>query len=71
MTAAQLACLAELAAYAAGFFSITDPKAARMFGDVAPRAQALSPGLRRDEELAHHRNELAVVHPTMAYGVNK
>ena len=71
MTAGQLACLAELAAYAAGFFSTTDPEAARMFGDAARRAQALSPELRRDEEHARHRTDLTVVHHEMAYRVSK
>lgn len=67
MTAAQLARLAELAAYAAGFFAATDPEATRMFGDTALRAQALSPELRRDEEHARRGTELAVVHPELAY----
>ena len=71
MTAAQLTYLAELAAYAAGFFATTDPEAARMFGDAALQAQALSPELRCDEDHARHRSELAVVDPEMAYGVNK
>jgi hypothetical protein len=58
MTAAQLACLAELAAYAAGFFSTTDPEAARMFGDAARQAELLWPELRRDEEHVRHRAEM-------------
>ena len=40
MTAAQLAHLAELSAYAADFFAITNPQAARVFGDAALRADA-------------------------------
>ena len=38
MTAAQLAHLAELAALAADYFAVSDPDAARMFGDSASRA---------------------------------
>jgi len=52
MTAAQLAHLAELAAFAADFFAATDPSAARKFGDAALRADALSVNLRREEEHA-------------------
>jgi hypothetical protein len=52
MTAAQLAHLAELAAFAADFFANTDPAAARNFGDAALRADALSVDLRREEEHA-------------------
>jgi hypothetical protein len=69
MTAAQLARLAELAAYAAGFFSTTDPEAARMFGDAARRAEVLSPELRRDEELARHRAEMPGDHRELANGM--
>ena len=71
MTAAQLACLAELAAYAAGFFSTTDPEAARMFGDAARRAEVLSPELRRDEEHSRHRAEMPGDQRELAYGVTK
>ena len=49
MTAAQLAHLAELAALAADYFARIDPADARMFGDAALRADALSADLRRDE----------------------
>jgi hypothetical protein len=52
MTAAQLAHLAELAAFAADFFADTDPAAARKFGDAALRADALSVDLRREEDQA-------------------
>jgi hypothetical protein len=52
MTAAQLARLAELSAFAADFFAATDPSAARKFGDAALRADALSIELRREEEHA-------------------
>jgi hypothetical protein len=71
MTAAQLARLAELAAYAAGFFSTTDPEAARMFGDAARRAKVLSPELRRDEEHAHLRAEIPGDQRELAFGVTK
>ena len=57
MTAAQLTHLVELAAYASGFFCITDPEAARMFADAASRAEALSAELGREEEHARHRPE--------------
>jgi hypothetical protein len=53
MTAAQLAHLAELAAFAADFFAATDPSASRKFGDAALRADALSVEFRRAEERAH------------------
>ena len=52
MTAAQLAHLAELAAYAAGFYATTDPAAARLFEDTALRADTLSAELRREEHRA-------------------
>ena len=39
MTAAQLAHLAELAALAADYFAVSDPDAARLFGDSALRAR--------------------------------
>ena len=39
MTASQLAHLAELAALAAGYFAVSDPDAARMFGNSALRAR--------------------------------
>ncbi|MGH3632197.1 MAG: hypothetical protein ACRDRL_32745 [Sciscionella sp.] len=53
MTAAQLTHLAELAAYAAGFFATTDPTAAATFGDAALRADGLAAELRRDEQVSY------------------
>ena len=69
MTAAQLAHLAELSAYAADFFIITNPQAARVFGDAALRADALSARLRREEQQARDSAGLAVVTARMADGV--
>ena len=69
MTAAQLAHLAELSAYAADFFTITNPQAARVFGDAALRADALSARLRREEQQARDSAGLAVVTARMADGV--
>jgi hypothetical protein len=60
MTAAQLAHLAELAAYASGFYATTDPAAARMFEDAALRADTLSTELRHEEHQARHGVELDV-----------
>lgn len=62
MTAAQLAHLAELAAFAADFFADTDPAAARKFGDAALRADALSVDLRLEEEHAIRGVELTDAH---------
>jgi len=61
MTAAQLAHLAELAAFAADYFAVSDPGTARMFGDTALRADALSAELHRDETEA--RNGTAMSFP--------
>ena len=58
MTAAQLARLAELAAYAAGFFATTDPAAARLLSDTAMRADTLSADLRHEERRASCGAEL-------------
>jgi hypothetical protein len=69
MTAAQLAHLAELSAYAADFFAITNPQAARGFGDTALHADALSARLRREEQQARSRAGLAVSPVEMADGV--
>jgi hypothetical protein len=69
MTAAQLAHLAELSAYAADFFVITNPEAARVFGDAALRADGLSARLRREEQQARDSAGLAVVTAEMANGV--
>ena len=54
MTAAQLAHLAELAAFAANYFARGDPGAARIFGDTAMYAEALSADLRRQESDARY-----------------
>lgn len=69
MTAAQLAHLAELAAYAAGFYADTDPAATAMFTAAALRADTLSAELRRDEQAARNGTDLAVVTPQIADGV--
>ena len=69
MTASQLAHLAELSAHAADFFIITNPKAARVFGEAALRADALSSRLRREEQQARSSAGLAVVTAKMADGV--
>ncbi len=52
MTAAQLAHLAELAALAADDFAVSDPDAARMFGNSALRAETLSAEVHRGETVA-------------------
>ena len=54
MTAAQLAHLAELAAFAADYFACSNPGADRTFGDTALHADALSADLRREESDAHY-----------------
>jgi hypothetical protein len=54
VTAAQLAQLAELAAFAADYFARIDPNAGRIFGDTALRADILSTHLRREESNARH-----------------
>jgi hypothetical protein len=69
MTAAQLAQLAELSAYAADFFIITNPQAARTFSEAALRADALSTRLRREEQQARSSAGLAVVTEEMSYGM--
>jgi hypothetical protein len=58
VTAAQLASLAELGAFAAGFFCTTHPDAAEVFRDAAFRAEALSAELWREEKQARHRTEM-------------
>jgi predicted HAD superfamily phosphohydrolase len=68
MTAAQLARLAELSAYAADFFAITNPQAARAFSDTALRADILSDRVRREEQQARSRVGL-IVSAEMADGV--
>jgi hypothetical protein len=47
MTAAQLAHLAELATLAADYFAVSNPDAARMFGNSAIRAETLSTEVQR------------------------
>jgi hypothetical protein len=69
MTAAQLAHLAELSAYAADFFAITSPLAARTFSDAALRANSLSARLSREEQQARRSAGLTVVSVDMADGV--
>jgi hypothetical protein len=61
MTAAQLARLAEQAAYAADFYSQTNPASARAFANAALLADRMSAELRRDEELARIGAGLAAV----------
>jgi hypothetical protein len=61
MTAAQLAYLAELSAYAADFFAITNPQAARTFSDAALRADALSARLHREEQQARSSAAMLIV----------
>ena len=69
MTASQLTHLAELSAYAAGFFAITDPAAAAMFEDAALRADTLSVELRRDEVLSRRSTIADVIEPAILHGV--
>lgn len=59
MTPAQLAHLAEQAEFAAGFFAVTNPAAARRFSEAATTALHLSAQLERREQLARLRTELA------------
>ena len=67
--AAQLAHLAELSAYAADFFAITNPQAAGSFSDTALRADTLSARLRREEHRARSRVRLPMVATELADGV--
>ena len=69
MTAAQLAHLAELSAYAADFFAITSPHAAHIFSDAALRADSLSARLSREEQQARRSAALTVVPTEMADGI--
>ena len=69
MTAAQLAHLAELSAYAADFFAITNPQAARTFSDAALRADTLSARLSREEQQARRSAGLTVVPTAMPDGI--
>jgi hypothetical protein len=69
MTASQLTHLAELAAYAAGFFAVTDPAAAAMFENAALRADKLSVELRHDEDLARRVANLDVTEGATMHSV--
>jgi hypothetical protein len=69
MTAAQMTHLAELSAFAAGFYATTDPNAARLFGDAALWADILATELEFDEDSARLRPNLALVLPDVPYGV--
>ena len=62
MTAAQLAYLAELAAFAADYFAVSDPGTARMFGDTALRADTLSTELHHAETEARNGTAMSVPH---------
>ena len=66
MTAAELAHLAELAAFAADFFASSDPVAARKFGEASLRADALSLELGRAEQ--HTRQGVEVSETRLATG---
>jgi hypothetical protein len=59
MTASQLARLAELAAFAAGYFEHTDAPTARLFSDASLRADTLSIELRHEEYEVSNRFDLA------------
>lgn len=59
MTPAQLSHLAEQADFAAGFYAVTDPSAARRFKEAAATAQHLSAQLERQQHIARLRGELA------------
>jgi hypothetical protein len=69
MTASQLTHLAELAAYAAGFFAVSDPAAAALFEGAALRADTLSVELRHEEDLARQGTNLDVNEPAFLHGV--
>jgi hypothetical protein len=59
MTSGQLAHLAEQAAFAAGFFSPTNPSAAGRFAECAATARRLSKEIEREEHLGRIRAELS------------
>ena len=69
MTASQLTHLAELAAYAAGFFALTDPAAAALFEDTAFRADTLQSSSAHDEDLARQGTNLDVNEAASLRGV--
>jgi hypothetical protein len=58
MTSGQLAHLAEQAAFAAGFFSPTNPSAAGRFAECAATARRLSKEMERQEHLSRIRADL-------------
>ena len=58
MTPAQLDHLAEQADFAAGFYAVTNPSAARRFAETAATARRLSEQLERRQQLARLRAEL-------------
>ena len=59
MTPTQLKHFAEQAEFAAGFFAVTNPAAARRFSEAAATAVQLSVALEGQEQLARLRAELA------------
>jgi hypothetical protein len=59
LTPAQLSHLAEQADFAAGYYSVTNPSAARRFKEAAATAQQLSAQLERQQQIARLRVELA------------
>ena len=59
MTPAQLSHLADQADFAAGFYAITNPSAARRFKEAAATADQLSAQLERQQQIARLRAELA------------
>ena len=61
MTPGQLDRLAEQSEFAAGFYVITDPAAARRFADAAQAARRLSEQLERQQQLSRLRADLADV----------
>ena len=69
MTASQLTHLAELAAYAAGFFAVSDPAAAALFEGAALCADTLSVELRHEEDLARRGITQDVNEPGLLHGV--
>jgi len=58
MTPAQLDHLAEQADFAAGFYAVTNPAAARRFAETAATARRLSEELERRQQLVRLRAEL-------------
>ena len=58
MTPAQLSHLAEQADFAAGYYAVTNPSAARRFKEAAVTAEQLSTQLERQQQIAKLRAEL-------------